>query len=172
MSEDQQEEVVVVEEEQPKRKRAKRKVLVDVVIIREEGESALVQWVVPGLVKPGTDKKTDRLVRGFIEASKIERLAQVRGAQKIGKCDEDVLAAAQPYGVPWEKLIDIEHFNVTSQRIADELHRCGMWTVADIEADTNLAIRSLMSIVGPIIGVLHQRGRDYERFEKEDKEVG
>ena len=150
MGEDHQEEAGVVEQPKPK----KREALVDVIVLSQEGESALVQWIIP--------KTNNRIARGYVEAAKIED----------SKCEENVLAAAQPYGVPWGKLIDIEHFNITPQRIEDELHRRNMWTVADIERDTTLAMRSLVSIMGPIIGQLHQRGRDYERFELEDQEGG
>ena len=139
-----QEEIVVVEEK-PKRK--PRRKMVDVIIVAQEGDGALVQWV-----KPNSEK----LARGYIPVETVED----------GKCDAKALEAAQPYGVPWSTLIDA--LQVTPERVEAELYRRNIWTVADLENNTQLVMRALTLIVGPIIGVLHQRGRDHERFEKEE----
>lgn len=144
MAENEQKETVV--EEKPKKT---RRTLVSVVIIEHpaESESMLVQWVIP---------KTNRHARGYVPVDKVED----------GKCDAKVLEAAQPYGVPWGKLFDTTH--ITPERIELELHRRNIWTVDDLEQRTRLALGAITAVAGPIIGVLHQRGKDHERFEKEE----
>ncbi len=150
MTEEQQDEVVVaVEEEQQPKPKKKRRVLVDVRAIAREGESALVEWAAP----------PSGLSRGFIEADKIES----------GKVDAEVLKAAQPYGVPWGKLVDLE--KITPQAVEHELYRQGIWSAADIESRMKHAQRALLVIAskaGLTVGELHNRGKEYERNEREE----
>ena len=142
MTDEHQEEEVV---EQPKPRKPKRK-LVDVTVVAQEGQAALVQWVVP-------DSKS--IARGFLPVDAIED----------GKCDVAALEAAKPYGVPWGKLVakQLAEIDVSPQHIQDALYGQGIWTVADIEANTIGAMRAISSITAPIVPALHGMGGRYEK---------
>lgn len=131
--------------EQPKRKR-KRRVLIDVTIVAQEAKGALVQWMIPD---------TQRVARGYIEASAIEK----------GRCDEEVLAAAHRYGVPWRKLVGklLLEIDLNPQRVEDALYAHGIWTVADIEQNTVRAMHAISLITGRIVPMLHGEGGKYEK---------
>ena len=150
MIEEQQQDEVVVEEQQPQPKKRQRRVLVDVTVISQAGEGALVQWMKP-------DGK--HVSRGFVAAADV----------KDGKCDKAVLKAAHPYGVPWAKLLVLDPIvEIVPERVEDELHRRQIWTVADIEGNAMTAQHALLFVAGLSIGDLHNRGSKYERSEKDE----
>jgi hypothetical protein len=142
MAEDHQEEAVV---EQPKARKPKRK-MVDVSVIAQEGQAALVQWVVPDSASTA---------RGVLPVDAIED----------GKCDVAALEAAKPYGVPWGKLVAalLEKLDVSPQHVQDALYAHGIWTVADIEGNTVGAMRAISSITAGIVPALHGMGGEYEK---------
>ena len=149
MTEEQQDEVVVAEE-QPQPKKRQRRVMVDVTVVTQEGEGALVQWMKP-------DGKN--VVRGFVAVADV----------KDGKCDKAVLKAAHSYGVPWAKLLVLDPIvEIVPERVEDELHRRQIWTVADIEGNTMGAQHALLTVAKLSIGDLHNRGSKYERSEKDE----
>jgi len=131
--------------EQPKPRKPKRK-LVDVTVVAQEGQAALVQWAVPGSAS---------VARGVLPVDAVEK----------GKCDAAALDAAKPYGVPWGKLVTdlLEKLDVSPQRIQDALYGHGIWTVADLEGNTVGAMRAVSSITAPIVPALHGMGGEYEK---------
>ena len=141
---------VVVEEQRPQPKKRQRRVMVDVTVVTQEGEGALVQWAKPD---------TNYVSRGFVAVADVED----------GKCDKAVLKAAHPYGVPWAKLLVLEPIvEIVPERVEDELHRRQIWTVSDIEGNAMGAQHALLAAAALSIGDLHNRGSKYERSEKDE----
>jgi len=145
MSEEQQGEVVV-EQPQPKKR---RRVLVDVSVVSRAGQSALVQWAIPG---------SKRIARGFVPVDAIED----------GKCALAALEAAQRYGTPWGRLVSklLDEIDLTPQRVEDALYAHGIWTVHDIEQNTAQAMQAISGITGKIVPILHGEGGQYEKQEQ------
>ena len=113
-----------------KKERKKQHIIID--IIERKGQSALVEWPQGGDLR-----------RAYVPASKI----------KDAKCDEDVLNAGLPFGVPWEELIDAS--GLTPGAIAMELRRRGIWTSADIERNPKGVRRAVDAATGLTMGALH-----------------
>ena len=111
---------VLEEMEKPKLKRTKR---IPVRVIHTEGESALVEW------------NDDGLHRAFVPVEEVSE----------GKCSASVLKAGVPYGVDWEKYIQI---NVTVAEISHALHRAGFWIPKDIEERVVRAQQAINQAVG------------------------
>lgn len=78
-------------------------------IVQTKGQSALVEWQEEG-----------RLFRGYLPVNLV----------KDGTAEGADLAKAAPYGVPWERYINLA--GLTVQALADELRRNGIWTVDDL----------------------------------------
>ena len=111
---------VLEEMEKPKLKRTKR---IPVRVIHTEGESALVEW------------NDDGLHRAFVPVEEVSE----------GQCSANVLKAGVPYGVDWEKYIQI---NVTVAEISHALHRAGFWIPKDIEQRVIRAQQAINQAVG------------------------
>ena len=107
------------EETKPKRRK------VNVRIVEQEGESALVEWT-----------EGDDLRRAYIPTEKVEG----------GKCYQDVLDAGIPYGAPWKDLIPTS--GLTPEAIGRELRRKGFWTSADIQANMRIVQKAVNTATG------------------------
>lgn len=130
------------QEEEPRK--PKRRKMVEVYVVSQKGQSALVQW-----------GGRDDLHRGYVPAVEIED----------GKVDKAVLDAAIPYGVPWEELIDLSE--LTPQKVAQELHRAGVWTAVDIDARRKQAKQALVAAIGASVSLnaLREVARELEKKE-------
>lgn len=89
--------------------RKRKSKMIPVRIINQQGLTALVEWMA------GDDYK-----RAFVPLEAVTE----------GVCAEDVLAQGVSYGVAWEDFIKVQ---ATPQRIARELRRYGVWTLADLQ---------------------------------------
>jgi len=101
----------------------KRSKSIPVRVIHTEGESALVEW------------NDDGLHRAFVPVEEVSE----------DKCSASVLKAGVPYGVDWEKYIQI---NVTVAEISHALHRAGFWIPKDIEQRVIRAQQAINQAVG------------------------
>ena len=98
--------------------------MVKVKIIQRKGQAALVEWV----DSEGTHRATIPM-----------------GVIRKGQAAEDELSYGIPYGEPWEELITV---SATSETIAAELRRCGIWTREDLEARPTQALSAIQSAYG------------------------
>ena len=127
-------------EEKEEKKKERRPKMIAVKIVEEKGKSALVEWQAEG-----------DLCRAYVPVSKTEG----------GKCDEDTLGIAIPYGVPWEDLIG----PVTTETVGKELRRRGIWTSADIEKNMQGVRRAISEATGLTPASLHTLVKRYETEE-------
>ena len=112
-------EVDAIASKKPK-KRVKK---ITVSVIRIQGESALVEWVVDGIIR-----------RAYIPRDSISIDKKV---------EEDILSEGAPYGASWEKVKIPE---ITADELAQALRRSGIWTVDDLRKNPNLALSAIQSI--------------------------
>lgn len=113
------------EETKPKRRK------VNVRIVEQEGESALVEWT-----------EGDDLRRAYVPVDKLET-AETRWGFI---CAPHILSAGIPYGAPWETLIDTSR--LTPEAIGRELRRKGFWTSADIQANMRIVPKAVNTATG------------------------
>ena len=125
------------EEFKPPQRREKQ---VAVRVVKQEGESALVQLA---------DGR-----RVFIPASEV----------KDDKCAESVLGAGIPYGVPWEDILEVP--KLTPVKLAEHLRRAGFYTSADIEQAVKRTDKVVKLAFGIHAGGLHSAAKQYEEANK------
>lgn len=113
---------------------------VAVSVIARKGKSALVEW-----------GAGDGLKRAFVPADLVEGDA----------VNPEVLAQGIPYGVPWAELVDTS--GATPANFQAEMHRNGIWTVADLEAKPKILHKILPIITGINLGALRGAARKHER---------
>lgn len=131
-----------VKEAKPKKKdRLIRMRLVK--IVRRQNQAVLVEWV-------DDDGRKQRCV---IPAEKIED----------GQAADDVLAAGQPYGYPWGKMITLSALPVD---VEVELHRANIWTGDDLRANTAVAVAALQRVYGVDLAALLQAASRYDKDRK------
>lgn len=99
--------------------------MMDIKVIRAKGDAVLVEWLANG-----------RFFRGIVR----------REAVVDGRCPQDELDAAIPYGVPWAEIIG--ELNATPQQIEDELHRVGIWTAEEAHANPQAVLGAIQSAYG------------------------
>jgi hypothetical protein len=122
-------EVLAPEEGEPTPVVLEAPVMVDVKIIRDSGPTCLVEWT-----------EHDDLWRAYVPKEVIQHL----------RVSADELAAGTPYGVRWEKLIEV---HATPERVAQALRRRGIWTAEQLngrwpEAKTAMIEATAMDLVG------------------------
>lgn len=83
---------------------------VTVKTISAKGDVALVEWVESG-----------RLKRAVVPAVSVVE----------GQVDPEVLSMGVPFGLPWEKIIQVK---ATPVLLADGLRNAGIWTLEDFRA--------------------------------------
>jgi hypothetical protein len=130
------EETVQTGDRERDEERSEARVMVPVKVIDRRGGSALVEWEGPR--------------RGYLPADVIEDSAIA----------SHVLAAAIPYGTPWEELAQDVH--ITSQAIADALRNAGIWTVEDMELNVVRARKAIRRLIGNVPGELRRAARRLE----------
>lgn len=131
-----EEQVTTEEENKPKRK-AKA---LTVRVVASKGQSVLVEW------PAGNDLK-----RAFVPADQVQD----------DKAEAETLEAGIPYGVPWAELVDMSA--ATPANFQAEMHRHGIWTVADLEAQPKVIRRVTDIITGINLGALHSAAKKYEQ---------
>ena len=106
-------------------------------VVQKKGQAALVEWV-----------NFDGIHRATIPATAV----------KGGKVAKDELDYGISYGEPWEEMIVL---SATSEAIAAELRRCGIWTREDLEARPNQALGAIQAVYGvgltALLRVVRQR---------------
>ena len=125
------------DKEEKKEAKVKRRKTLPVRVVEKKGKSALVEW------DEGDDQR-----RGFVPVKEIEG----------GKCGEDGLGAAIPYGAPWEQFIDLSELN--AETLARNLRRLGVWTADDLERNP----KALRQALGDVLNVnrLRQAAKRHE----------
>ncbi len=122
----------MAEEEAHKQRRVQQRV----TTLAVQGEAALIEWV----------DKHGLLHRAYIPAEEI-----VNDSVLV-----DALAAAQPYGVPWE---DFKVRAITADQLAQALRAAGIWTAADLALKRNAALGALQSLYGAELSALDVHAR-------------
>jgi hypothetical protein len=131
------EKIAVEEEIKPTRRKARA---VTVRVVTQKGKSALVEWAEGGDLR-----------RAFVPADRVEG----------DRVDAETLEASIPYGVPWAELVDLSA--ATPENFQAEMHRHGVWTVADLESKPKVIRRVTDIITGINLGALHGAARKYEQ---------
>ena len=119
--------------------------LVKVRVVRVTGPSAVVEWA-------------GGLKRAVIPA------AEVISDELYATVPADVLDEGAPYGLPWERLVKME---ATPEKLADELHRNGIWTMEDVESNPRAIMGALQTVYGvelsTLIQAAHKEVRNVKR---------
>lgn len=90
----------------------KKAVMVDVNPISDNQETVLVQWSEKGNLK-----------RGYIPKSAISKT----------QVSEDMLSAAAPYGIEWERIaIAVQDKSEVVKNLADNFRKSGIWKAEDV----------------------------------------
>jgi len=124
--------------------------LVPVRIIRENGPTVLVEWVV--LMADGQPDWR----RAYVPKGVIQNLDSGSGA---GGVEESELDAGTAYGVRWEEFVTV---TATPQQIAMELRRRGIWTVREFHARLTEAQSAFWAAYGADLGTMLQKVRKQE----------
>lgn len=111
-------------------------IIISITAIGREGQAALVQWV---------DEQ------GALRRAHIPTTSVMTDAVGQTKALASELRLGIPYGIPWAQLIKPA---VTSERIEQALHDVGIWTVKDLQANTQAAVGALQTAYGVDLGVL------------------
>jgi hypothetical protein len=115
----------------PKKKREK---MIPVRLIRAKGKSALVQW-----------GKGYGLRRAYVPTGKVEN----------GKCAESALDAGAPHGEDWDNVVKDAIEQITSERIAAELHLAGIWTKEDLRNRPKQAERAIIKANSDVLKAIY-----------------
>ena len=94
-------------------------------VVFRDGQSAVVEWVDNG-----------KLFRGILPASSI------RANNEVYKTE---LRRAAPYGVAWEEVVTLQ---ATSELLAANLRKRGIWTMHDLVEDPDLTQGAIMETYG------------------------
>ena len=116
--------------------------MIDVKIIRDSGPTCLVEWT-----------EHDDLRRAYVPKEVIQHL----------RVPVEELAAGTPYGVRWERLIEV---HATPERVAQALRRRGIWTAEQLRGRWSEAKTAIWEAVAmDLVGLL----RRVEEYEQETK---
>lgn len=103
-------------------------------VIQRNGPTVLIEWTVDGLS-----------YRGYVPNAVIED----------GWCAWADLVAAQPYGLRWEELVEIDG-EALARKIAQELYRRGAWTAQDLRRP-NTALSAYQAALSDSVHDLQRR---------------
>jgi len=107
-----------------------------VLVVRDNGETALVQWL-----------DGERSRRAFVPS------AEVAG----GSCSEEALAQGVAVGADWESLTK----GVSPVALAEGLRRHGVWTLGDLQAHWGVAQKAACKVATEcLITMLEEAKRD------------
>lgn len=70
--------------------------------------------------------------------------------------DLEILDKAIPYGVPWAAFLDLS--NITPQRVEQELHKRGIWTLADLQVKDRQLIRIGTDLITKAVRAAAKKG--------------
>lgn len=101
-----------------------RRHVTSVKVIYEKGKTVLVEWFDDGMP-----------VRGWLPWNKVNS----------GVVETRELDWAQPYGLPWEDLIELR---ATPREMAKSLRNRGIWTIEDIRAQPDATLGAIMATYG------------------------
>jgi len=107
-------------------------------VIKVQGKSSLVQW---------------------IEGDDVRRAIVPTGEIKEGMIDRFVLEAGIPYGLPWEEII---HLTASSENVARELRRAGLWTGDDVMKNTSAAMGALQTALKTDFAAILRAAKAYQ----------
>ena len=122
----------------PKEKKPKA-VLVQVSRIAHNAESVLVEWVDRG--KP---------IRGWLPKDAVIN----------NEVEKAVLAAATPYGVPWEEM---KLPAIDPEELALNLRNAGIWTKQDLDTKRQTALGALLKTAGIALAEIAEFAKDKEK---------
>lgn len=88
----------------------------------------------------------------------LKRVYVPTDAVADGKVGEDVLAAGEPYGVPWETVA----LKADAQALADYLRRNNIWTWRDLQRNPGVAQAALQAMYGIDISAVFQLAEAYK----------
>jgi len=101
----------------PKPRRSRKKTILPIRVIKQTAERAIV---------------------AYLDAEGIQhRVTIPPAAIEQGQVSQAVLEAGIPYGVAWERYINLQ---VTPERVAAELRRRGIWTWHDYQIKPHLVV--------------------------------
>lgn len=127
-------------------KAAKQEKPIAVRIIRDNGPTALVEWII---------NKTDAR-RAYVPKGVIQHLDPSSGAGGVAPSELD---AGTAYGVAWEELAVV---TATPQEIGRQLRRHGIWTRRDLEQHIDVVQAAYLEAYGADLGALLQKVRQQE----------
>jgi len=103
------------------------------------------------------DVKEKVMLVEWAESGKLRRAMLPVGSVELGTVAVDILAQAIPYGQAWE---DEGFPAVDAEKLANELHREGIWTPEDLLQKTHLARAAIQrAYINPIINQLVEKYR-------------
>ena len=115
-----------------------------VKVLASRGGSVLVEWLEDGKYLERGIVPTDIVIDGLV--------------------DNDELALAIPFGIPWSSLI---RFKADPLQLEHELHRVGIWDYDDLVKQPNKAIAVLQSVYSVDYAALKSAARAFSK-ESED----
>lgn len=121
--------------------------MVEVKVVRRDGKTMLVEWQEDGLLKRAS-VSPDMVVEDNGATAQVENPA-----------------AGIPYGADWWRIVELEP--VTPEVLDRELKRRGIWTVADLRANPNIAQSALIAVYGVNLTRLLQAAEKDARALKE-----
>lgn len=119
----------------------------DVQVIRRKNGLMLVEWQANGVPK-----------RAWVSG---DMLRKDNGTTALVDRPE----AGVPYGVDFWRMVKIN--KVTPQDLDVEMKRRGIWTLADLRANPNVALSAIQSLFGLNLAALLQAADQYEQELKE-----
>lgn len=122
---------------------------VEVHIIRQERDLYLVGWTERG-------KSRRAWITPDMVVTKTDNVAAVTSP-----------GAGVPYGVEWHRLIELG--NVTPRKLEEELHRRGIWTIADLRNSPQEVVGAIQSTYAFARAQLLQAAERYEESLKGEK---
>jgi hypothetical protein len=125
--------MVVVEEAQDE------PVLVDVRIVRVQGESALV---------------------GYMQDGKVRQVVIPFSAIVDGQALSSVLASGIRHGLPWSDMVSPA---ATPEAVEQALYRADIWTGADLRSNPRAALGALQAVYGVDLAALLRAAREFEQ---------
>jgi hypothetical protein len=116
----------------------KKQVKIHARVVHSKGQTDLVEWVENGEAKRGYIPKTETWE---------------------GEIDKDILDAATPYGIPFEKYLEIP--KVTAGDIIRSLHNNGIWTSEDLIKHQREALGAIQAVYLVTLAALNEAANNY-----------
>lgn len=127
----------------------KPKPSVETRVLQQDRDLLLVEW-----------HDGRKLRRAWVTADMVE--AKTDNAATVLSPGEGI-----PYGMEWSRLIEL---TTTPAAIEQELHRLGIWTLADLRSNPQQVVAAIQAAYGFARGQLLQAAERYEEKLKEKEE--